>query len=162
MLWVDEQWIQRLSEEELARAALAYFAAAGLQVKDDAKLRHVCRVLQKRSKTLVELVQQARVYYAPIQLDPKARDKFLTQDSKPLLQAVRDGIAAMTPPDEAQLERAFQRVAEGRGLGLGKVAQPARVALTGGTASPGIYDVVLILGKEEALARLDAALGLIR
>jgi glutamyl-tRNA synthetase len=162
MLWVNEQWIQRLSEEELARAALPYFAAAGLAVSDDAKLRHLCRVLQKRSKTLVELVQQARGYYERPALDPKARDKFLTADAKPLLQAVRDALAAMETPDEAQLERAFQGLAESRGVGLGKVAQPVRVALTGGTASPGIYDVVLILGKEEALSRLDAALALTR
>jgi glutamyl-tRNA synthetase len=160
MLWVNEQWIQRLSEEELARAALPHLAAAGLPAKDDAKLRHVCRVLQKRSKTLVDLVQQARPYYAPITLDPKAKDKFLTAEARPLLQAVRDGIAGMAAPDEAQLEKLFHGAAEARGLGLGKVAQPVRVALTGGTASPGIYDVVLILGKEEAVARLDAALRL--
>jgi glutamyl-tRNA synthetase len=162
MLWVNEQWIQLLSEEELARAALPYFAAAGLPVPDDAKLRHVVRVLQKRAKTLVELVQRARVYYAPIALDPKARDKFLTAEARPLVQSIREGIAAMAAPDEAQLEKLFQEIAAARGVGLGKVAQPVRVALTGGTASPGIYDVVIILGKEEALARLDAGLRQIR
>jgi glutamyl-tRNA synthetase len=163
MLWVDEQWIQRLSEDELARAALPYVAAEladeGVTVADDAKLRHVCRALQKRSKTLVELAKQARTYYAPVELDPKAKEKFLVADARPLVQEVRDGVAAMSAPDEPQLEQLFQRVAGSRGLGLGKVAQPVRVALTGGTASPGIYDVVLILGKEEALRRLDAALA---
>jgi glutamyl-tRNA synthetase len=59
------------------------------------------------------------------------------------------------------LERLFADVAAHAGVGLGKVAQPVRVALTGGTASPGIHDVVQILGKAETLARLDAGLALV-
>jgi glutamyl-tRNA synthetase len=66
----------------------------------------------------------------------------------------------MAAPEAAALERLFHDAAESRGLGLGKVAQPVRVALTGGTASPGIYDVIAILGREEALRRLDAALAI--
>jgi glutamyl-tRNA synthetase len=161
MLWVDEQWIQRLTIPELARAALPFFRAAGLPAEDDAKLHHVCQVAQKRSKTLRDVVQGARYYYAPIELDPKAREKFLTPAAKPVLQEVRGGIAALPALDLEPLERIFQVAAESRGLGLGKVAQPVRVALTGGTASPGIYDVVQILGREEALQRLDDALRLI-
>jgi glutamyl-tRNA synthetase len=160
MAWVNHEWMRKLPAEELARRALPYFQAAGLPAKDDARLRHVCQVYLERAKTFGEMVTQARYLYAPIALDPKAREKFLTKDTRPLLQAVRDGLAAMANPDAAGVEKLFHDVAEARGLGLGKVAQPVRVALTGGTASPGIYDVVLILGKEEALSRLDAALAL--
>jgi glutamyl-tRNA synthetase len=159
MLWVNHQWLKALPVEELAALALPHFRAAGLPAEPGEKLVHVARVYQERAKTLVELVTQARYLYAPIQLDPKAKAKFLTADSRPLLQAIRDGIAAMESPDEAALERLFHHAAESRGLGLGKVAQPVRVALTGGTASPGIYDVVVILGKPETLARLDAAIA---
>jgi glutamyl-tRNA synthetase len=161
MLWVDEQWIQRLTLPELARAALPFFRAAGLPAVDDAKLRHVCQVAQKRAKTLRDVVQGARYYYAPIELDPKAREKFLTPAAAPILQSIRDGVAALPGLDLEPLERIFHDAAESRGLALGKVAQPVRVALTGGTASPGIYDVVQILGREETLRRLDDALRLI-
>jgi glutamyl-tRNA synthetase len=157
MLWVNHTWIKSLPAEEVARRALPHYRAAGLEVRDDAKLLSIVKVSQERAKTLVELVEQSRYFYAPIQLDPKAKDKFLNADAKPLLQAVRDGVAGMDP-DPARLETLFKSVAEGRGLGLGKVAQPVRVALTGGTASPGIYDVVLILGKDESLRRIDDAL----
>jgi glutamyl-tRNA synthetase len=116
---------------------------------------------QKRAKTLRDLVQGARYYFAPIELDPRAREKFLTPPARPVLQAVRDGVAALPALDLVPLERLFQGAAESRGLALGKVAQPVRVALTGGTASPGIYDVVQILGREETLRRLDDALRLI-
>ena len=159
MLWVNHQWLRGLSDDDLARGALPFLQAAGLPAQDDQKLRLVARQLRERAKSFVEIVQQARCFYAPIALDPKAALKFLTPDSRPLLQAIRDGLAGLPAPDGPQLEQLFAGVAAARGLGLGKVAQPVRVALTGGTASPGIHDVVLILGRAETLARLDAALA---
>jgi glutamyl-tRNA synthetase len=159
MLWVNHQWLRGLSDDDLARGALPYFRAAGLAAEDDVKLRLIARQLRERAKSFVEMVQQARYFYAPIALDPKAALKFLTPDSRPLLQAIRDGLAGLPSPDGPQLEKLFNEVAAARGLGLGKVAQPVRVALTGGTASPGIHDVVLILGKAETLARLDTAIA---
>jgi glutamyl-tRNA synthetase len=159
MVWVNHQWMRGLTDPELARAALPYFQKAGLPAADDQKLQLVMRQLRERAKTFQEAVSQARYFYAPIELDPKAKARFMVPDSKPILQALRDGLAALPAPDIGQLEKLFNEVAAARGLGLGKVAQPARVALTGGTASPGIHDVVQILGREEALARLDAAIA---
>ncbi|MBK9517923.1 MAG: glutamate--tRNA ligase [Anaeromyxobacter sp.] len=159
MLWVNHQWLRALSDDDLARGALPFFRTAGLPAQDDQKLRLVVRQLRERAKSFAEIVAQARAFYAPIQLDPKAALKFLTPETRPLLQAIRDGLAGLEAPDAPQLEALFDQVAAARGLGLGKVAQPVRVALTGGTASPGIHDVVLILGRAESLARLDAALA---
>ncbi|ABS25472.1 glutamate--tRNA ligase [Anaeromyxobacter sp. Fw109-5] len=161
MAWVNHEWLKKLSDEELARRALPYFQAAGLPAADDAKLRHVCAVARERARTFGEYVQQFRYFYAPVQLDPKAKDKFLTQDTRPILEAIRAGIAALEALETAALEKLFHDEAAKRGLGLGKVAQPVRVALTGGTASPGMYDVLQILGKDEALRRLDDALRII-
>jgi glutamyl-tRNA synthetase len=158
MAWVNQTWIKSLSPQELARRALPCYRAAGLEVADDARLVGVARVFQERAKTLVELVTQSRYFFAPVQMDPKAKEKFLVADSLPVLQGIRDGIAGMETPDAAGLEKLFHDVAAARSLGLGKVAQPVRVALTGGTASPGIYDVVLLLGREESMKRLDDAI----
>ncbi|HSN93383.1 MAG TPA: glutamate--tRNA ligase [Anaeromyxobacteraceae bacterium] len=158
MAWVNHEWMKRLSPEELARKALPHFRAAGLPAEDDAKLRHVCAVARERAPTFGEYVQQFRYFYAPIAMDPKAKAKFLVAEARPVLEEVRAGIAALPGLDTAPLEKLFHDAAERRGLGLGKVAQPVRVALTGGTASPGMYDVVQILGKDETLRRLDAAI----
>jgi glutamyl-tRNA synthetase len=160
MLWVNHTWIQRLGIDDLARLALPFFQARGLPAADDAKLRHVVQVAQARAKTFADMVEQFRYFYAPIRLDPKARDKFLTPDHRPVLEAIRAGIAGLASLDTEPLERLFHAVAEARGLAIGKVAQPVRVALTGGTASPGIYDVVQILGRDETLRRLDDGIGL--
>jgi glutamyl-tRNA synthetase len=157
MAWVNHEWLKQLSPEELARRALPYFRAAGLPAEDDAKLRHVCAVARERARTFGEYVEQFRYFYAPIQLDPKARAKLLTPETRPILEAIRAGLAALPSLETAPLEALFQAEAARRGLGLGKIAQPVRVALTGGTASPGMYDVVQILGKDETLRRLDEA-----
>jgi len=155
MLWVNHTWMKSLSVAELSRRAIPYFGAAGVKVEEGEKLLAVVKVLQERAKNLVDLVNQARYFFGPVELDPKAREKFLTADSRPILEAIRAGIAAMAAPDSPQLEKLFSEAAQSRGLGLGKVAQPVRVALTGGTASPGIYDVILILGRDETMKRLD-------
>jgi glutamyl-tRNA synthetase len=157
MAWVNHEWLKRLDDATLATKALPYFQAAGLPAQLDAKLRHVCAVARERARTFGEYVEQFRYFYAPPQLDPKAKAKFLTPDTKPILEAIRAGVAAMETLETAALEKLFHGEAERRGLGLGKIAQPVRVALTGGTASPGMYDVVQILGKAETLRRLDEA-----
>ncbi len=161
MAWVNHEWLKKLSDAELATRALPHFRAAGLPAEDDEKLRHVCAVARERARTFGEYVQQFRYFYAPIALDPKAKAKLLTPETRPVLEAVRDAIAALPSLATEALEKVFHGEAERRGLGLGKVAQPVRVALTGGTASPGMYDVVQILGKDETLRRLDDALRLI-
>jgi glutamyl-tRNA synthetase len=161
MLWVNHEWMRRLPREEVARQAVPFFRQAGLPAEDDEKLRHVADVARERAKTFGEMVQQFRYFYAPIQLDPKAKEKFLTADAKPTLNTIRAGVAGLPALETTALEKLFQDAAAARGLAAGKVAQPVRVALTGGTASPGIYDVIQILGREETLERLDDALGLI-
>jgi glutamyl-tRNA synthetase len=162
MLWVNHTWMRQLSTEELARRAAPHFAAAGLAAEDGPKLRHVMEVARERAKSFGEVVEQFRYFYAPIRLDPKAKTKFLTPEAKPILQAVGAGIAAISDDLETPaLEKLFHQTAESRGLSIGKVAQPVRVALTGGTASPGIYDVVQILGRAETSKRLDDAIALI-
>src|SRR6266568_1185593 len=160
MAWVNHEWLKQVPEEELAKKALPFFRAARLPVEDDAKLRHVVRVARDRTKTLAEYAQQFRYFYAPVTFDPKAKEKLLTKESRPVLEAIRAGIAALASLDTAPLEALFQAEAAKRDLGLGKIAQPVRVALTGGTASPGMYDVVQILGRDETLRRLDEAIRL--
>jgi glutamyl-tRNA synthetase len=161
MSWVNHEWLKKVPEDELARMALPFFRGAGLPAEDDAKLRHVARVARERAKTLAEYVSQFRYFYAPVAFDPKAKDKLLTKDTRPILEAIRAGVAALSALDTEPLEKIFQAEAERRSLGRGQIAQPVRVALTGGTASPGMYDVIQILGRDETLRRLDDAIALI-
>ena len=147
----------RVAEEAVGRdprAARSLLPGGRAPAADDAKLRHVCAVARERARTFGEYVQQFRYFYAPVQLDPKAKDKFLaTKDTRPILEAIRAGIAALDGLETEAIEKLFHGEAEKRGLGLGKIAQPVRVVSTGGTASPGMYDVVQIRRKRRPAAR---------
>jgi glutamyl-tRNA synthetase len=111
--------------------------------------------LKERAKTLIELIESARFLYAdrPIIPDEKA-SAVLTPDSRALIGALLPDLATVEPWSAPATEGAVRAFSERHGLKLGSVAQPLRAALTGKTTSPGIFDVLAVLGKPESLARL--------
>src|SRR5256886_8166343 len=111
--------------------------------------------LKERAKTLVELVDSARYLYAerPIKLEDKAA-ALLTPDARAMIAGLLPVLESLDPWTQEHLEQAVRSFGEQRGLKLGSVAQPLRAALTGRTTSPGIFDVLRVLGKVESLARL--------
>ena len=111
--------------------------------------------LKERAKTLIDIIDGGRFLWAdrPIQLDEKA-EGLLNADARALLSAVAAELAAVEPWTPEATERAVRGFAERHGAKLGAVAQPLRAALTGRTTSPGIFEVLTVLGKSESLARL--------
>ncbi len=111
--------------------------------------------LKERAKTLLELVEGARFLFAdrPIALDDKA-SALLTPEARAILVELADALAAVEPWTAETTEQAVRALAERNGSKLGSVAQPVRAALTGRTTSPGIFDVLVALGKDESLGRL--------
>ena len=111
--------------------------------------------LKERAKTLVELKASATFLFAqrPLPLDDKART-LLNDEGKAALAGVLPVIAAVADWSAPALEAAVKAHAEAAGLKLGKLAQPLRAALTGSSTSPGIFDVLEVLGRDEALARI--------
>jgi len=128
-----------------------------------AKLTHDLRTklvaampgLKERAKTLIELIESARFLYAdrPIALDEKA-ESILNADSRALIGTLMPALSAIDNWSAQSTEEAVRAFSEQRGIKLGAVAQPLRAALTGKTTSPGIFDVLAVLGKPESLARL--------
>ncbi len=164
MLWLSAHYLRELAPAELAAVARPFIAAAGLPVPgDDAWLAKALATLRERAKTLVDLVEQAHFYLSDhVALDPAAAAKFLKPEIAPALRSVRDACAALDEWTAESLQRAFQAAIAAHDLKLGKLAQPVRVAVTGTAASPGIFEVLDVLGRERTLARLDAALATIR
>jgi glutamyl-tRNA synthetase len=111
--------------------------------------------LKERAKTLVELLDTASFVWAarPLVLDDKAT-ALLTPDARALLGKITAALAGVEPWTAASAEQAVRAFAESIGAKLGAVAQPLRAALTGRTTSPGIFNVLAVLGREESLARL--------
>lgn len=128
----------------------------GAEIRSEAWLLEVIGTLQPRSKDLLEMTQMGRFYFIKdIQYDEKAMKKHVKEKSKVLLEDLIEGIEAMEEPlQEEGLENLFKEIIEKRESKMLKVAMPARVALSGGSVSPGIFEVVRLLGKDESLRRL--------
>lgn len=161
MEWINEQHIQRTPPADLARLAPAFLRPHGIGVDGaDPKLVAACGTVIKRAKTLVELADKMRFYFVPddaLPLNPDAAAKFLDAAGRERLAAMADALAGAGAWDEKGLEAAVKAFCEGAGLKLKDVAQPTRVALTGEAAGPGLFETMVVLGRDSSLARLRRA-----
>jgi glutamyl-tRNA synthetase len=144
--------IERLLPHVAGGAALKTKLSPALQ----AKLIAAMPGLKERAKTLVELIDSAHYVHAdrPIALDDKAA-ALLTDEARAMIADLSRDLERVEPWTAAAVEAAVRAYAEASGRKLGAVAQPLRAALTGRTTSPGIFDVLAVLGKPESLARLS-------
>lgn len=139
-------------------ARLAALVAQKLGADADASLlAEAMPFLKPRAKNINELAESAQFLFArrPLEMTPKAAD-LLTDESRATLRAIYTALEGQNDWTSEALEATTKSLAEELQLGLGKLAQPMRAALTGTTTSPGIFDVLVLLGRDEALARIDA------
>ncbi len=156
--WVNAQHMKVLDESTLATAVIPDLGGGSANAPTVEAVVPVVALLKERARTLVELAAQARVMVGDdVRYDAQAVAKFLGEVERGNIEALMGELTALEHWDHAGIEGAFARVVERSGVKLGKRAQPVRVALTGGTVSPGIYEVCVVLGRERTLARLSAA-----
>jgi glutamyl-tRNA synthetase len=158
LLWLNQHYLKTLPESDVARRLVPFLAERGANPAGDARLPRVVVALRERSKTLVEMAELARPFFVPPQMDPKAVAKHLDEPGKALLRKGREALAGVSGWTASAIDPVLKALAESAGVGMGKVAQPIRVAITGSTVSPPIGETLELLGKDEALARIDAAL----
>ena len=156
LLWLNAHYLRDRPLSRLAEDVLPYVTARGHDAPGDRSwLEKMAATLRERAKSLAELVEMARFYLAEeISMDEKAARKHLTPETRPLLHEAAARLGGLADFSAAGIEGVFGEMTAERGVGLGKVAQPVRVALTGSTVSPGIYEVIDVLGRERTLARL--------
>ncbi len=144
-----------IREAEDARLAALVAPRLGLSGKDAELLERAMPELKARAKTLDEIADGARFLFdqRPLSFDDAAA-ALITPDARALLKTTQELLAALAKWDEASVEGVIREVAERADVKLGKLAQPLRAALTGRTTSPGIFDVLLLLGRDESLARI--------
>jgi glutamyl-tRNA synthetase len=159
-LWINFHYLKSRPLAQLADEIVPYIQAKGYSVPQDKKwLEKMIATLRERAKTLVELVDAAHYYLSDqITFEDKAAKKLLTKDVEAPLQSLIEKLSNLGNFEEAAIEEAFTKTLTEHGLQMGKLAQPVRIALTGGTVSPGIHDVITVLGKERTIRRLRKAL----
>jgi glutamyl-tRNA synthetase len=158
--WLNFQYLKARTPQQLAGDLRPFMASRGIAIPgDDAWLAKMAGTLRERAKTLGELTDAASFFLSDeITFDEKAVKKFLKPDSVATLERVTAALEALATWDLASIEGAFAAVLGETGGSLGGLAQPVRVAVTGGTVSPGIYETLDVLGRERALRRLRAAI----
>ncbi len=163
LLALNADHIKAAPSERLIRHLTPFLEERGYKVDDKDYLAKAIETLRPRSKTLHEMADSAIFYFQDvISYNEKASEKFLVPDSLESLKLLTENLEAMEIFTEKNLEDAFKKVMEITGLKLGKIAQPVRVALTGETASPGIFEIIEVIGKERALSRLKQAIQFIQ
>lgn len=162
---INSHYIRSLSDDELIKAISSLYndekAASGLPIAfgmvNFDVLRSALPFLKERAKTLIELLTGAKYLFVtlPLEIDEKAQ-KVLDKDGvKQILSGVLSVLKVSEPWDKETIEQVLKQYASDNGLKFGNIAPPIRSVLTGSTVSPGIYDVLYSLGKEESLKRIE-------
>ncbi|SEP03014.1 glutamate--tRNA ligase [Aquisalimonas asiatica] len=160
--WLNQHYMKTLDPAHVARHLSWHMGQLGIDPSDGPSLEAVVVSQRERAKTLDEMARNSAFFYRmPEAYDEKAARKNLKAETRPALAALREALAAVSEWERGTLHETVQYVAERLELKLGKVAQPLRVALSGGPVSPPIDETLELLGRDVSLARIDAALAFI-
>jgi glutamyl-tRNA synthetase len=159
LLWVNAEYIKISPPAQVAQALVPLLEAAGLggevQAVSAGWLAQLVVLVKERAKTLVEMVDWVRPYFGQtVTYDEEAAKTFLTPAIAPILGKLLTRFEAFPTFSKQQWEGAFKQLVEEEGMKMGQLAQPVRVALTGRAASPGLFDVMEVLGRDRTLYRL--------
>jgi glutamyl-tRNA synthetase len=154
--------IQSATAQQIGPQVLPFLQAKDWDASNEDYLHRIIPTLQPRSKNLQEMADQAHFFYTrQISFDEKAAKKFLKGNVLEPLKALKTRLAELEDYSEKNLEDLFASLLEAFEIKLGKIAQPVRVALTGTSVSPGIFEVIAVLGKERVIPRLEKAIEFI-
>lgn len=146
-----------MSDDEYADRVMPFLAARGLANVSRDEVKRAVYTVRERSRTFVEAADGLDFFFRdPFVMDEKASEKFLVAANAENLNAFRAALSEVTEWTEAALDARAHKFLEEKGLEIKNIAQPARVALTGRTASPGLYQVLFILGRDRSLSRLES------
>jgi len=164
--WLNSRHMDAISAARLAPLLLEHLPEPerGAAAAQPERLAAVADLVRQRTRTIDAMAEQAHPFFTPLDsfgFEPAAMDKHWkdAEATAERLRAVRELLAGELAFEPEALERELRELADRLGIGAGKLFQPLRVALVGSDRSPGIFDVILLLGRELAVARLDRALA---
>lgn len=162
LLDLNAKYIREKDDDTLTDLVIPFLHNLGCKHITGETVRGAVRTLKPRSKTLLEMAEKSLFYFKEITYEPEADAKFLVPESSELLEELLSVLKAVEVFTRDGLERVFSVFIETRRIKLGVVAQPLRVALTGTTVSPGIFEVMEVMGQEQVAKRLSKAIAHIK
>ncbi|HVN25166.1 MAG TPA: glutamate--tRNA ligase [Syntrophorhabdales bacterium] len=160
LLWLNDHYMKTLPVEVIADRLTPFIVARGHAAPEGATLVRIIRNLLGRAKTLKEMAQMAGFFFGEeIEYEPSARAKFLTEAARPILERFLGDFRQLSTLDEADQRSLIESIARDYGKKLVDIVQPIRVALTGKSVSPGIFEVIGILGKDVVEKRMERAIS---
>jgi glutamyl-tRNA synthetase len=160
LLWLNAEHIKTSPPDQIVQALAPLLEQAGL--RDELRrasaqwLEQLVVLVRERTKTLLEMVEWVKPYFGQTPMyDEAAAKKFLTSEIAPLLGKLVQRFECLPSFSKLDWEDIFKKVVEEEGIKMGQLAQPVRVALTGRTASPGLFEVMEVLGRDRTLLRLQ-------
>ncbi len=153
--WINGRYMREMALDDYTAAV-----AARLDRAADSRLRAACEIAQDKAQTMAEVWPLIRFAFEPPVEDEAAWEKVMKEDARGLLEAARRALEGVAEPfDAAALEAALAPLPEELGVKPGRLYQPIRVAITGTTVSPGIFESLALLGREPSLQRLTTAIA---
>jgi len=163
LLWLNSHYIKSSADQELATLLVPFLQKKGFPNPDLDYVAKITATLKMRSKTLVEMADAAEFYLQEeVSYQSEAVKKFFAPQVVPLLEAFSGPLSSLSQWDHTTLEATFGELIAQTGATMKQIAQPLRLALTGKTASPGLFEVMEAMGKERTLRRLNQALNYIK
>ncbi|MBN1636394.1 MAG: glutamate--tRNA ligase [Deltaproteobacteria bacterium] len=157
-LWLNHHYIKNGDSKRLAALLKDFVEKQDYPVPDDVYLEQVVIDVRERTKTLADMIDFGEFYFREIEAPAELQLKFFTPELKEIMQMVVEKLFSVDFSDKEQVEQAFVSVLESFDIKFKKIAQPIRVALTGKTVSPGLFEIIMTLGKDTTLRRLRRAL----
>jgi glutamyl-tRNA synthetase len=158
LLWLNAHYIKNGDPERLADLLLPHLSSRGVSTLHGPDLVSVVKTLQERAQTLEEMAERALFYYnAPETYDDAALAKFDKSHLTAVYGVVADRLASACVTTAAELDALFKEICTDNGWKMPQVGQPTRIALSGGTQAPGIGEIIVVLGIEEAVRRIRKA-----
>lgn len=158
--WVSQHYLTTIPKAELGEALTPYVEALSVDMSGGPGLADVADLLRDRAKTLLDMAAASTYFYsAPTEYDAKASKKQFKAATAPVLVAVSEAFSGLSAWDAESIQKAMEATVETLEIGFGKLGQPLRLAVTGGTASPSMDQTLALLGKDDVLERIKAAIS---
>ncbi len=156
LLWLNAHYLKNTDDKTLAVLVTPYLEKDGFAVITNEDLYQAIRIVKERSRTVLELADSLRFFLSDeVVIDESLQTKFLTETTMQLLNEIKNRLEKISSFNEGTAKEAIEGFITEKGLKLKDVAQPLRVSLTGSTVSPGIFEVMALLGKDRVLKRLQ-------